>query len=563
MIAKENNEQDKSIRVYSYLRFSTPRQLEGHSQQRQLERSREWCESNNAELVEEMQDLGVSAFRGKNRMIGVLARFLDLVRAGEIPAGSYLIVEDIDRLTREKVMKALSLYLDIIQAGITIVTLVDEQVHSEDSIELNPMILQMAIASMCRANGESVRKSDLIGARWAASRKLALEGKPSPMGRLPCWLKRDEDTREPVLLPTAEVVRRMYELAATGMKVFSITRTLNEEKIPPLTTRGKSNHWSTSSVRKILQAKSACGTLVVNEPYMQEVTGKNGKKKQVKRYRKAGEVEDYYPAAVSKELFAAVATIFRANSSRAMQRQGGSKASTMNAFSGLIREMGSGGGVRYTYNLVTPKNGKKRRQEYLRAHRSTTAGLGYSSFSWNYLDFQDIFVAVCRLALKGSAKTSEAESKLRILYTKKDDMEEERSNLIEGLSTAKAGHAFIASSIDEKTKTIQDLHDQIESLRQEIRLARQTRDSLPKKIDDRVELRRILRSNVRLVEVDFDEKRFTCELFSGISYEVTLSRENRLYVTTDDFEIPADAFQDLVIRQGWHMRERRFTREPS
>ncbi|HBQ89950.1 MAG TPA: hypothetical protein DD803_10955 [Alcaligenes faecalis] len=47
-------------------------------------------------------DKGISAFRGANVRIGRLKGLLDRVENGEIERGDYIIVESIDRLTRQK-----------------------------------------------------------------------------------------------------------------------------------------------------------------------------------------------------------------------------------------------------------------------------------------------------------------------------------------------------------------------------------------------------------------------------------------------------------------------------
>ena len=96
--------------------------MKGDSQRRQLEASREWCKLNGAELVEEFQDLASRPFV-ENRMLGVSSRFLELVRAGQVMPGTFFIIENIDRLSREKVLEALTLYLELIKAGVSIVTL--------------------------------------------------------------------------------------------------------------------------------------------------------------------------------------------------------------------------------------------------------------------------------------------------------------------------------------------------------------------------------------------------------------------------------------------------------
>src|SRR5438309_1630332 len=90
-------------RAYSYLRFSHPSQLKGDSKRRQLQWANDICQRNNWTLDDSLtfQDLGVSAFRSKNSKVGDLAAFRELVRSGRIAPGSILLVENIDRLSRD------------------------------------------------------------------------------------------------------------------------------------------------------------------------------------------------------------------------------------------------------------------------------------------------------------------------------------------------------------------------------------------------------------------------------------------------------------------------------
>lgn len=75
-----------------------------------------------------MADLGVSAFRGKNRgSEAELGKFLALVEAGKVEKGAYLIVESLDRISREEVIDVLPVFTSLIKAGIVIVTLMDSR----------------------------------------------------------------------------------------------------------------------------------------------------------------------------------------------------------------------------------------------------------------------------------------------------------------------------------------------------------------------------------------------------------------------------------------------------
>jgi len=109
--------------AYSYTRFSTPEQKKGASAGRQVDAAVDWCKRNGYVLAEQrFLDEGKSAFKGKNiQGEGDLKRFLSLVENGKIKPGSVLVMESFDRLSRLPPLKAFSLFVDIINAGIGVV----------------------------------------------------------------------------------------------------------------------------------------------------------------------------------------------------------------------------------------------------------------------------------------------------------------------------------------------------------------------------------------------------------------------------------------------------------
>src|SRR5262249_47669312 len=134
-------------RAYSYVRFSTPEQLKGDSLRRQTNLSAGYCQRNNLLLDDSLnlRDLGVSAFRGDNVETGALSGFLDAVRRGRVPQESVLIVENLDRLTRDEIGKALSLFISILDAGVHIVTLRPEVEYTKQSINDIATIMQAVL----------------------------------------------------------------------------------------------------------------------------------------------------------------------------------------------------------------------------------------------------------------------------------------------------------------------------------------------------------------------------------------------------------------------------------
>jgi len=111
--------------AYSYSRYSSPQQADGDSIRRQTALARAWCQRNGAALDTNAtyEDRGTSAFRGKHRESGLLRRFLDDVESGHIPRDSVLLIENMDRLSREKPVVGVNVLTGILIAGVRVVQL--------------------------------------------------------------------------------------------------------------------------------------------------------------------------------------------------------------------------------------------------------------------------------------------------------------------------------------------------------------------------------------------------------------------------------------------------------
>ncbi len=272
-------------KAYSYIRMSTEGQLRGDSLRRQLEASREYAAANGLELDESMQDIGISAFRGRNRTEGALGWFLRQVEEGRIARGTTLIIEHFDRLSREHILESLPRFLSLVKAGIIIVTLVDKKVYAENKFELQDLMYSLIL--MSRAHEESQTKARRIADAWEAKRRRIHE-KPIT-GKCPAWLKYDKSTnRFDVIQERAAIVRRVFEESASGLGRYVITRRLNAEGVP---TFGRKPFWQSEYIQKLLQSEAVIGMF---QPH--KTTG--GKRVPV------GEpIDDYFPAIIDRELF--------------------------------------------------------------------------------------------------------------------------------------------------------------------------------------------------------------------------------------------------------------------
>lgn len=272
--------------AYSYVRFSHGRQKNGDSLRRQMALSREYANKHGLNLQElTYSDLGLSAFRGANIERGALAGFIKAVEDGTIRRGSYLLVENFDRLSRAEVHVALQLLLRLVSAGIVVVTLMDGKVWNEETVADTTNLL-VTIIVMGRAHDESLGRSKRIREIHQAKRARR---DPAIFGQGPAWVTRRPDGSGWDLKPgMAESIRRVFELSINGVGSVAIARMANAEGwVAP----AKVQRWNTTLPNKLLRNRAVLGEY---EP--KEMKGS-------KRVS-TGEVwTDYYPRVVDEAMF--------------------------------------------------------------------------------------------------------------------------------------------------------------------------------------------------------------------------------------------------------------------
>jgi DNA invertase Pin-like site-specific DNA recombinase len=318
--------------AYSYIRFSHPDQAKGDSLRRQTEAAAEWCRRQGVTLdtTTTLHDLGKSAFTGshrKNPDRHALAAFLKLVEAGKVPRGSYLVVENLDRLSREDIQPALLLALNLLQAGVRIVQLKPAEMVFDDKSDTLPVMMMMM--ELSRGHGESAMKSERVGRAWAEKKRLARERKQPLTDRVPAWMEyRGGKLR---LIPArAAVVKRLYALTAAGYGLGSIVRLLTNEKVPAF---GPSGVWSRTYIARIVADRRAVGEY---QPMRRRDRKPDGPP-----------IPGYYPAAVTEEEWLAA----RASAATRFKMPG-RIASYINVFAGLIKSARDGD----TYFATTRRN---------------------------------------------------------------------------------------------------------------------------------------------------------------------------------------------------------------
>ena len=230
-------------KVYSYLRFSDPRQAAGGSAERQAAYAARWAAEHGHVLDESLslRDEGLSAYHQRHVTAGALGVFLAAIEAGRIAPGSVLVVEGLDRLSRAEPIQAQAQLAQIINAGITVVTASDGKAYSREHLKSNPMDLVYSLLVMIRAHEESDTKSKRVLAGIRRQCQSWMDGTYRGVirnGKDPVWVRRRADGAGWELHPErAAAALRGLALYRRGYSATRILAVLTAEQLS-LTGRG-------------------------------------------------------------------------------------------------------------------------------------------------------------------------------------------------------------------------------------------------------------------------------------------------------------------------------------
>jgi hypothetical protein len=283
-----------------------------------------------------------------------------------IAEGSYLLIENLDRMSRQGPWEAMPLFQEIINNGVVIVTLQDGKVWSQAELKENPFRIMESVMVMIRANEESATKSRRLKQAWSAKRSKA--GERVLTARAPTWLRLtgEKPHRQfEVIEAKAAVVRRVFELTLSGIGQNKIAEMLNSEAVPTF-DRGKM--WHRTFIAKLLASEAVIGTYV---PHTIEVDDKNRKR------RKAAEkVLNYYPSVVDPIAYHDVQAMLLTKAARGRHASTGA---VRNVLAGLARCPVCG----ETATLVS----KNKRDRYIVCTRAKAgAGCQYVSVRYSFVE---------------------------------------------------------------------------------------------------------------------------------------------------------------------------------
>ncbi|MGF6902910.1 recombinase family protein [Paraburkholderia sp. GAS348] len=532
--------------AYSYIRFSTPEQKKGDSLRRQKELSEQYAREHGLILDTSLHlhDLGVSAYDRSNVTRGALGAFLKAIDDGRVASGSYLLVESLDRLSRDRVIDALNQFLSILGKGITIVTLADGRIYTREGDNTTDLIVSITV--MSRAHEESLTKSRRLKAAWQNKRARVAEKKMT--ARCPLWMRLTEDASCFEFIPErVTLVREMIGLGKNGMGQAAIAKMLNSRQIPSFS--GGPNGWHPSYIQKILTSPALYGDY---QPGIFE----NG------RVVPHGDpVPNYYPAVVSKDEFYAL------QSFRSQNAVGGGKAkkgSTVpNLLSGLLK-CGYCGAPMVIAGAAAKRIRSEDGKEVVRPPKKVLVcdggrrGLGCYAVQWGHQDFETSFLSFCRgvdldgllaevrkpTALIGELRTGD---RLGAVETQISDTNRKIANVLGVIEVGDAPRTIL-----DRLRTLEDELDSLTRDRDQLLIEIQQQ----KDLDQGAEV--IARSTRTLIEsmqtVD-DMERF--EVRAALAAKLRRFIESvRLYPAGRLYDVSwIEGQRDLLVKSGLSERE--------
>jgi len=483
-------------KAISYVRFSTKQQSVGDSTKRQSRLINTWLEHNPGYVLDEhmrFQDLGISGYSGANAKSGAFGEFLAAVESGFIERGSVLLVESLDRVSRQDIDKAGEQLRKILRAGVEVVTLVDGSWYKEESLR-DSLSMIKAMLVMERAHEESLTKSKRLQSAWANKRKEAESDGKIMSRRCVAWLKVSEDGKRFEQIPeNVEAVQRVFRLRLDGLSHAKIAKQMNEEGFLTLNQYSPSQGgWSQSAITELLSNRAVIGYKVPSKSMV---------------VRGVEEIPNYYPAIITQEQFFAVQQLKAGGSGR---KPSSDKPLLTNLFKGVMR-CAKCGFVMIVSGVTEKRSGNYRcSMKYegrcdakgisrLQTDKALVQGLLYNAHRLSLTGANDNLIGGLQSELEGFQKQRERLIKLAMMSDDTESMADELRRL--------------NKQIREAEKAVAENHQRNQSSNFETILHL---DLTVKK--DRIEAQIIIKRMIKTIFADTDRKVCKIEFYNGLVF---------------------------------------------
>ena len=249
-----------------YGRVSSGKQLRGKGLRRQIAGAYAWIARHpelNIRVDAEKEDEARSAWSAEHTgEDGAFGTILRQVQSGMLRPPLMLIVEHLDRMSREDEWKAQEQLAGLINRGILVATTQDDKIYSKES-GIADLILSIVI--MSAAHGQSENTSERVSKTKRMHVEAAMITKHVLHQNVPGWMQVAE-----AISPTNRATRRYVLIdrhAATVLEIFQmglhhgagyICSWLIANNVPAM---GRTGKWNIRHVRRILHSRAVLGHL--------------------------------------------------------------------------------------------------------------------------------------------------------------------------------------------------------------------------------------------------------------------------------------------------------------
>lgn len=269
--------------AYAYIRYSSLAQASGGSVDRQITPLKEFTDRTGVEVVEVIIDEGVSSYKGRNVNKGKFKEILERVSSGVIRKGDYIVVESIDRITRQRVLDGVDLLQGIIKKGIRIYTTMDRICYSRDNEEDDLKTIMMIALIAKRANEESATKSWRGKESWRKQKELATSGVAKINIKRPPYGLDFDSNKSMFIVNEAEAseIRKIFSL----LKYMGVSNAIRE------VNKNSKRKWAGRHVIHMIRTQYPLGVL------------RSQKRTSDDRKEFVEYIEGYYPPILSQSEF--------------------------------------------------------------------------------------------------------------------------------------------------------------------------------------------------------------------------------------------------------------------
>ncbi|EKL0031214.1 recombinase family protein [Vibrio vulnificus] len=512
--------------VYLYIRFSRKTQEDGDSERRQYEYAKKIAQKYNLTINHDLRDRGYSAFKGTHRKTGKLGRFIQDVDNGIVAKGSILIVESLDRLSREAPFYAQKLFNDLMYKGITVITSSDEAVYNEQEFNKRSEAFYRVYGVMQRAFEESDRKQlNSIGSIKGKIARVEKGEHTSNFTGLPFWITNNQS--EYVLNSLAEPVKLIVNWSLEGVGATEISRRLAEIGIK--SPQGK-EIWGITTISNVLKNHSLFGKATMELNYTRD--GVN--------IKEPYEFEGIYPSIISEDDF---------NLINARKKKGhGSRAAYMGK-AYLLSAYGKGVAVCAKCGSCLHSQNQKQYsrvdgsvlQSVLRLHCGKHRETKNCSPSIKAKDLENALLdSISREIDKSFLEHKPNEVTLEKLRVQIDELKAKNVILIDTLTNSDDRDTILhiqtklkenekrKKSLESDLKSLEDVYDGSSDYSEILRLTQKCKDF--SNVEDRRKLKSILINIVNSMVINLEEKSISINFNNN--RDMSIRFNGKKYITT-------------------------------